>query len=65
MLWTQEVANYEGEFFRLSDAHRNPKPVQHAPRIWMGASGEQTALPLVAMFADGSNRQELWMSPSR
>ncbi|MGH9023790.1 MAG: LLM class flavin-dependent oxidoreductase, partial [Acidimicrobiia bacterium] len=31
LLWTEEVANYDGEFFTLRDARCNPKPVQARP----------------------------------
>jgi alkanesulfonate monooxygenase SsuD/methylene tetrahydromethanopterin reductase-like flavin-dependent oxidoreductase (luciferase family) len=55
MLWTEEVSNYQGEFVRLTNALCNPKPVQRPPRIWIGASGNQLALPLVGRLADGWN----------
>ena len=55
LLFTEDVANYEGEFFTLRDAYCNPKPVQRPPRIWIGASGEKTALKLVGRLADGWN----------
>jgi probable F420-dependent oxidoreductase len=55
LLWTEERASYEGEFFTLTEARCNPKPVQEAPRIWVGARGAKTALPLVGRLADGWN----------
>jgi alkanesulfonate monooxygenase SsuD/methylene tetrahydromethanopterin reductase-like flavin-dependent oxidoreductase (luciferase family) len=55
MLWTEEVSNYQGEFVRLTNALCNPKPVQSPPHIWIGASGNQLALPLVGRLADGWN----------
>ena len=55
LLWTEDVSNYEGEFFTLKDAYCNPKPVQQPPRIWIGASGERTALKMVGRLADGWN----------
>jgi alkanesulfonate monooxygenase SsuD/methylene tetrahydromethanopterin reductase-like flavin-dependent oxidoreductase (luciferase family) len=55
LLWTEEVSNYQGEFVNLTNALCNPKPVQSPPRIWIGASGNQLALPLVGRLADGWN----------
>jgi alkanesulfonate monooxygenase SsuD/methylene tetrahydromethanopterin reductase-like flavin-dependent oxidoreductase (luciferase family) len=55
MLWTEEISNYQGEFVHLTNALCNPKPVQTPPRIWIGASGDQLALPLVGRLADGWN----------
>ena len=51
-LWTEERTNFDGRYYRLSDAIANPKPVQKPhPPIWIGASGE-TTLRLVARHAD-------------
>lgn len=55
LLLTEEVANFEGEFFTLTDARCNPKPVQARPRIWVGASGEQIGLKLAGRHGDAWN----------
>jgi alkanesulfonate monooxygenase SsuD/methylene tetrahydromethanopterin reductase-like flavin-dependent oxidoreductase (luciferase family) len=55
LLWTEEVVEFHGEFVTLTDAICNPKPVQTPPRIWIGATGESLALPLVGRLADGWN----------
>ena len=55
LLWTEAVGTYQGEFFTLHDAMCNPKPLQEAPKIWIGASGDRIALPLVGRLADGWN----------
>jgi alkanesulfonate monooxygenase SsuD/methylene tetrahydromethanopterin reductase-like flavin-dependent oxidoreductase (luciferase family) len=55
LLWTEDVVQYQGEFVTLTDAFCNPKPIQTPPRLWIGASGEQLALPLVGRLADGWN----------
>ncbi len=55
LLWSEEVVKFQGEFFTLDDAICEPKPLQQTPRIWIGASGERTALPLVGRLADGWN----------
>jgi alkanesulfonate monooxygenase SsuD/methylene tetrahydromethanopterin reductase-like flavin-dependent oxidoreductase (luciferase family) len=55
LLWTEDVSTYQGEFITLTNARCNPKPVQSPPRIWIGASGNQLALPLVGRLADGWN----------
>jgi alkanesulfonate monooxygenase SsuD/methylene tetrahydromethanopterin reductase-like flavin-dependent oxidoreductase (luciferase family) len=55
LLWTQETTTYDGEFFTLTDAHCNPKPLQPSPRVWVGASGEQLGLKLAGRLGDGWN----------
>jgi probable F420-dependent oxidoreductase len=40
-LWTQPRVTFDGEFWQLSDAAMEPKPVQKPhPPIWFGASAE-------------------------
>lgn len=41
LLWTQETADYQGEFYRLTEARCDPKPLQAPPRIWVGANGDR------------------------
>ena len=51
-LWTEERTNFEGRYYRMTDAIANPKPVQKPhPPIWIGASGA-TTLRLVARHGD-------------
>jgi F420-dependent oxidoreductase-like protein len=51
-LWTEERTNFDGRYYRMTDAIANPKPVQKPhPPMWIGASGE-TTLRLVARYAD-------------
>jgi F420-dependent oxidoreductase-like protein len=54
-LLTEDVANFDGEFFQLRDARCDPKPVQARLPIWVGGGGEKVTLKLVARFADGWN----------
>ncbi len=54
-LLTEDVSNFEGEFFQLRDARCDPKPVQGRLPIWLGGGGEQVTLKLVARYADGWN----------
>jgi F420-dependent oxidoreductase-like protein len=53
LLWTEERANFNGEHYQLRDASLNPKPIQRPhPPILVGASGEKSALRIVAKHAD-------------
>ncbi|HYP39528.1 MAG TPA: LLM class F420-dependent oxidoreductase [Chloroflexia bacterium] len=53
LLWTEEVANFEGKYYTLTDARHEPKPVQKPhPPFTIGGSGEQLMLRLVARHAD-------------
>ncbi len=54
-LWEQPEANYSGEFFQLTDALCEPKPLQKRVPIWIGGVGERRTLQLVARYADGWN----------
>jgi probable F420-dependent oxidoreductase len=41
LLWTQDVASYEGKFVSFQDVHTAPRPVQSPhPPIWVGGSSE-------------------------
>ena len=51
-LWTQEVVDYEGDFYKLEGATLWPKPVSKPrPPIWVGGSGPSTRR-LVARIGD-------------
>lgn len=53
LLWTGQPVTYQGRVFRLQNARLLPRPVQQPhPPIWVGGSGEQRTLPLVARHAD-------------
>lgn len=54
-LLTQDATDFEGEFFTLSGARCEPKPVQERLPIWVGGGGEKITLKLVAQHADGWN----------
>jgi F420-dependent oxidoreductase-like protein len=61
-LWTQERANFTGTYYTLTDAIAEPKPVQKPyPPIWIGGSGPQRTLKIVARHGDvwNSNAGEM------
>ena len=54
-LLRDEVSDFSGEHFTLSDAHCDPKPVQPELPIWVGGGGEKRTLRIAARYADGWN----------
>ena len=61
-LWTKERANFAGKYYTLVDAIAEPKPVQKPyPPIWIGGSGPQRTLKIVARHGDvwNSNAGEM------
>jgi len=52
-LWTEPRVTFDGEFWQLTDAAMEPKPVQKPhPPVWFGANGEQ-ALRRAVRLGDG------------
>ncbi|MBT7371429.1 MAG: TIGR03619 family F420-dependent LLM class oxidoreductase, partial [Gammaproteobacteria bacterium] len=52
-LWTQEAAEYHGEFVDFDPVWSNPKPVQpNGPQIWMGATSKWS-FDRIAEYCDG------------
>ncbi len=52
-LWTEPRVTFDGEFWQLTDAAMEPKPVQKPyPPIWFGANGEP-ALRRAVRLGDG------------
>ncbi len=56
-LWTQERANFKGDFYELNDAVSFPKPFQQPhPPIWVGTMyARPKMLNIAAKYADGIN----------
>ncbi len=56
LLWTKETATFKGNYYRIENAHCNPKPTQkpYIP-VCVGGSGEKHLLKVVAEVADEWN----------
>jgi len=54
-LLRQDMTDFEGRYFTLTDARCEPKPVQAELPIWIGGGGERRTLAIVARWADGWN----------
>lgn len=53
LLWTQDLTDYDGRYYQLSQARLNPKPIQKPyPPMVIGGSGEQLTMRVVAQHAD-------------
>jgi alkanesulfonate monooxygenase SsuD/methylene tetrahydromethanopterin reductase-like flavin-dependent oxidoreductase (luciferase family) len=57
----EERTNFEGRFFRLSDAPNDPRPVQTPPPVLLGVRGTRRTTRLAARFAEVWNA---WTTPA-
>jgi alkanesulfonate monooxygenase SsuD/methylene tetrahydromethanopterin reductase-like flavin-dependent oxidoreductase (luciferase family) len=68
-LLRDDRTDFTGEFFTLTDARCEPKPLQQPLPIWVGGGGEKVTLRLAAQYADGWNvpftAPDAWAHKSR
>ena len=50
-MWTEKVVHYQGRYFNINGADRNPKPYP-VPPILIGGSGEKQMFRIIASQAD-------------
>lgn len=56
LLWHEETPSFDGEYYDLTEAEFQPKPMQKPhPPIIVGGKGKKWILPLVARYADEWN----------
>lgn len=55
-MWTEDAPEFRGKYYTIDKPINEPKGVQrpHIP-LWIGGSGEQVTLKLVARFGDACN----------
>jgi F420-dependent oxidoreductase-like protein len=56
-----DVTNFAGQHFTLTEARNEPRPIQAKLPIWVGGGGEKRTLKITAKHADGWNGA--FMSP--
>lgn len=55
-MWTEDYPTFSGEHFSINGPINEPKGARKPhPSFWIGGSGEQVTLKLVARFADACN----------
>lgn len=52
-IWTEEEAQYQGEFVRFDPSWSYPKPAQSHIPVWLGAAGTEQSFTWLARTADG------------
>ncbi len=50
-----DVTNFDGQHFTLTEARNEPRPLQDKLPIWIGGGGEKRTLKIAARHADGWN----------
>ena len=50
-----DVTSFDGDWFTLTDARNEPRPIQEKLPIWIGGGGEKRTLKIAAQYADGWN----------
>lgn len=55
-MWTEDVAVFEGDHYRLGGAITRPRPVQQPhPPLWIAGGGERRTLRIAARYGDFTN----------
>lgn len=61
-MWAEDGVTFEGKYYKVKNAHCNPKP-DPPPPIMIGGGGEKLTLRVVARYADWWNFG--WVEPTK
>lgn len=56
MMWTEDYPEFHGKYYSIDKPVNEPKGIRKPhPMLWIGGSGEQVTLKLVAQYGDACN----------
>lgn len=57
LMWTQDKADYYGQYYSVREAINSPKPIQKPhPLLWIAGQGQRLTLPVAACLREKRDR---------